>query len=142
MQTIIKQPSPSILIVEDDEDDIFILKEGFDDIDFKSITFYTSAATASDYLNSIEEEFLPTIIVTDFNLPAVDGFEFVKFLKGNEKLSKIPVVVLTTSMSAINKKLFSNEGVAQVILKPNAFDEYKKVAEVLINLAQQSLSSK
>jgi CheY-like chemotaxis protein len=142
LETINRLASPSILIVEDDEDDIFILKEGFDDIGFKSIIFYTNAATAFDYLNSIDEASLPSIIVTDFNLPAVDGFGFVKFLKSNERLSNIPVVILTTSMSEINKKLFFDEGVAQVIIKPNAFDEYKKVADVLINLAKQSLPLK
>jgi CheY-like chemotaxis protein len=142
LETINNLLSPSILIVEDDEDDMFILKEGFDDLDFKSITFYTNAAAAFDYLNSIDDESLPAIIVTDFNLPAVNGFEFVQFLKSNPNLSNIPVVILTTSMSVINKKLFFNEGVAQVIIKPNAFDEYKKVADVLINLAKQGLPSK
>jgi CheY-like chemotaxis protein len=139
LQTIAKQSSPSILIVEDDEDDISILKEGFDDLDFKRVTFYKNAATAFNYLNSIEDESLPSIIVSDFNLPAVDGFEFVKFLKSNVKFSNIPIIILTTSMSVLNKRLFFNEGVSQVILKPNAFDEYKKLAEILINFSWQSV---
>ncbi|MCW3080772.1 response regulator [Segetibacter sp.] len=134
MKTIDKQQSPSILLVEDDEDDIFILKEGFDDIDFKNLLFYTDAATAFDYLNSIDDDSLPSLIVTDFNLPAVNGLEFVKFIKSTPRLSNIPVVILTTSMSVINRKLFYDEGVAQVIIKPSGFYEYKTIAGVLKNL--------
>ena len=141
MEAFNKLPSPSILIVEDDEDDIFILKEGFDDLEYKNVTFYTDALSAINYLNSIDDEYLPALIVTDFNLPAVNGFQFVKFLKNHTRLSNIPVVVLSTSMSVINKKLFFDEGVAEVIIKPSAFDEYKMVAYVLKNLADQPHSS-
>lgn len=129
---------PSILIVEDDEDDIFILREGFDDLEYSSVTFYTDALSAINYLNSIDDENLPGLIVTDFNLPALNGFQFVKFLKNHTRFSNIPVVVLTTSMSVMNKKLFFDEGVARVIIKPNVFDEYKIVASVLKNFANNS----
>lgn len=131
-------PFPSILIVEDDEDDIFILQEWFNNLNFQSFIFYTDALSAINYLNSIDDEFLPALIVTDFNLPAVNGFQFVKFLKKHTRLSNIPVVVLTTSMSLLNKKLFVDEGVSRVIIKPHIFEEYKIVASVLKSIAEQT----
>lgn len=127
---------PSILIVEDDEDDVFMLKEGFCEQDYSRFAFYGNALTTIVYLNSIDDEYLPKLIVTDFNLPAVNGFEFVKFLKNHTRFSSIPVVVLTTSMSAANKKLFEAEGVSKVILKPVVYDEYKEVASILKEMAE------
>jgi CheY-like chemotaxis protein len=130
-------PSPSILFVEDDEDDISIIKEGFEDLQYSSICIYNDALSAIKYLNSIDDEYLPNLIVTDFNLPALNGLQFLKILRNHVRFSEIPVVVLTTSMSANNKKLFFDEGVSKIILKPNAFDEYKDIAGVLKELAEQ-----
>ncbi|MFC1742427.1 response regulator [Candidatus Riflebacteria bacterium] len=36
------------------------------------------------------------LIFTDLNMPGMDGFEFIKQLKENEKYSNIPIVILTT----------------------------------------------
>ncbi|MDQ6813924.1 MAG: response regulator [Bacteroidota bacterium] len=137
MKTVRNSNHPSIVIVEDDEDDIFILREGFDDLRYTSVCFYPDAKAAVTYLNSIDDSHLPALIVTDFNLPALNGFQFVQLLKSISRFSAIPVVVLTTSMSPINKKLFADKGVAKVIIKPNVFDSYKLVAGVLKELAEQ-----
>jgi CheY-like chemotaxis protein len=138
LETINSVDYPLIVVVEDDEDDVYILKEGFDELGYKSVRFYPNALSIITYLNSIDDEYLPALLVTDFNLPAVNGFQLVQFLKNHSRLSSIPIVVLTTSMSVTNKKLFSAEGVAQVIIKPSAYDEYKLIARELRDLAEDA----
>jgi CheY-like chemotaxis protein len=134
----INRISSSILIVEDDEDDIFILRQGFDELEYSSVSFFTDVISAINYLEVTDNESLPTLIVTDFNLPGINGFQFVKLLKNHPRLLDIPVIVLTTSMSAMNRKLFLDEGVSKVIIKPDAFDHYKLVANDLKKLANDS----
>lgn len=137
METI-DRISSSILIVEDDEDDIFVLREGFDDIEYSFVSFYTDALSAINSLEITHDDLLPTLIVTDYNLPGIDGLQFVQLLKNHQRFSEIPVIVLTTSMSAMNKKLFLDEGVSTVIIKPDAFEDYKLVANDLKKLAESS----
>ncbi len=47
---------------------------------------------AIDYLNTN----LPSIIISDVVMPEMDGFELCKRVKGDEKLKRIPFVILTT----------------------------------------------
>jgi DNA-binding response OmpR family regulator len=41
----------------------------------------------------------PGIILLDLNMPKMDGAEFLKIVKADNALKKIPVVILTTSNS-------------------------------------------
>ena len=49
-----------------------------------------------EYLKNLREN-LPCLIILDLNMPRMNGFEFLKEVKKDEKLCMIPVVVLTTS---------------------------------------------
>ena len=41
----------------------------------------------------------PDLIVTDMRMPKMSGSEFITALKGNEKTSRIPVLVVTSKAS-------------------------------------------
>jgi len=45
----------------------------------------------------VRENVFPALIMLDLNLPGTDGREVLKIIKSDQKLKKIPVVVLTTS---------------------------------------------
>jgi len=97
---------PVILIVDDDEEDIYLTRRAFhahsDEIIFQSVE---SGPELFDYLNK-EGEFegddsaeLPLVILLDINIPKQNGFEILERLKQDPKFSYIPVVMLTTSDS-------------------------------------------
>jgi DNA-binding response OmpR family regulator len=125
---------PSILIVEDDVDDVSFLQEGFNEINFHNVVFYNEALSAIKYLNSIEDDQLPDLIVTDFNLPALNGLELVRFLKRHVRFSGVPVVVFSTSISAADRHNFINEGVADILIKPAVYDEFKSISRIFKNI--------
>ncbi len=127
----------SILIVEDDLDDISILQEGFNEIDFKNVLFYNESLSAIKYLNSIDDELLPNLIVTDYNLPAFNGLELVKFLKRHTRFSKIPIVVLSTSMSKSDRVNFLKEGAVKIYIKPSSYNEFKEISEIFKSMAEE-----
>jgi DNA-binding response OmpR family regulator len=53
---------------------------------------------AIEYLKR-ESAVKPCIVLLDLNMPKMDGTEFLKIVKADNALKKIPVVILTTSSS-------------------------------------------
>ena len=70
----------------------------------------------------------PCIILLDLNLPRMNGIEFLKIIKQDDGLKRIPVVVLTTSEEEQDKIDSFNLGVAGYMLKP---PDYKHFVEVV-----------
>lgn len=90
-----------ILLVEDNDGDILLIEEAFEEAKLmnkvsivkdgeKAIHFLTRQADFSDAGT-------PDLILLDVNLPRKNGHEVLEFVKTNEMLKHIPVIMLTTS---------------------------------------------
>jgi CheY-like chemotaxis protein len=82
---------------------------------------------ALKYLRSGSNE-SPCVILLDLNMPKMDGIEFLKIVKADEVLKKIPVVVLTTSKDKQDVAESFEHGVAGYMVKPV---DYKKFVETI-----------
>ena len=80
-----------LMLVDDSVDLLEFLKEALSQ-DFAEIITATGGNQA---LKKIHAGTLPDIIVSDVNMPDGDGFRLCSELKGNEKFSHIPVILLT-----------------------------------------------
>jgi CheY-like chemotaxis protein len=92
----------NLLLIEDNEADVLLTKEVFEEIDNTIIIdIARDGAEAIDYLSDVQhaKRKLPQLILLDINLPKKNGFEVLKYIKSIEKLSQIPVVMMTTSSS-------------------------------------------
>jgi len=59
-----------------------------------------------------------SLFLVDVNMPVMDGFEFVKELRKDEKYNNVPIIMLT-SESSDRKKLTGKElGVSGWVVKP------------------------
>lgn len=87
----------NILLVDDDEEDAYIVQRGLRHLPFDyHLEIYSDAVTALDYLNKCKTEpKLPDLILLDLQMPGMDGFEFLEAIRKDDDLSKIRVVVLT-----------------------------------------------
>lgn len=90
-----------ILLVEDNEGDIELTREAFEDAIFRNnLHIAEDGDIALDYLykrNGYEEAVTPDIILLDLNLPSTDGKEVLEIVKTDPLLRRIPVIVLTSS---------------------------------------------
>ncbi len=84
-----KKPDP--LVVEDSSTQAEHLKYILEKHGYE-VAVAKNGKEAIDYLNTN----LPSIIISDVVMPEMDGFELCKRVKGDEKLGKIPFVILTT----------------------------------------------
>jgi CheY-like chemotaxis protein len=126
-----------ILLVEDNEGDVGLIEEVFEEAKIRnSLHVAKDGVEAMIFLHG-EEEFSgsprPYLILLDLNLPKKDGREVLKEIKEDSDLKSIPVVILTTSGADkdINKSydLHANA----YVTKPLDFDQFIKVVKSIGN---------
>lgn len=117
------------MMIDDDEDDVEIMANAFLQSGLNTVHHVKTAMQAFMYLETIEHECLPKLIVTDNFLPGISGKEFLADLKRTEKYQHIPVVVLSTSKTDDEIEAYEKMGILEYIVKPSSYDEYVTVAE-------------
>jgi CheY-like chemotaxis protein len=117
-----------ILLVEDDCVDVMMVKRALKDLNVRNPLVQTSnGKEAVEYLTGKGNE-TPCIILLDLNMPKMNGVEFLKVVKADDVLKKIPVVVLTTSRDTKDKFETFELSAAGYIVKPT---DYKKFVEAM-----------
>lgn len=118
----------SILHVEDNEGDVLLVKEAFENsIIVKEINNVYDGEKAIQFLNNILIDGgigLPNLIILDINLPKINGHEVLAYIKNNEYLKWIPVVVLTTSSAKSDVDLSYSNFANCFITKPVDIDDF------------------
>jgi CheY-like chemotaxis protein len=130
----------SILVIDDDAEDIEIIQDAFNSLQYPNVTYCTNAFEAIDRLAAAAPGCLPNLIVTDNCMPASEGFEFIRHLKEAAEYAAIKVVVLSTHVSEGNKEKLLHAGVLKVITKPQSFPQYLSVSLGLTQIAEQPLT--
>ncbi len=85
---------PTILVVDDNEQNLELLQAYLEDIDCNTVSAYDG----QEALEVIAKE-APDLILLDVMMPKMSGFEVCKRVKNDPKTSEIPVIMVT----ALNK---------------------------------------
>lgn len=111
-----------ILLVEDNEGDIFLTKEAFEDGKIRNdIIVVRDGVEAIDFLNKAngyKNARTPDIVLMDLNLPKKNGQEVLKYIRENNALKKLPVIMLTTSSSENDKQESYKNSATHYLTKP------------------------
>lgn len=121
----------NILLIEDDMIEVMKLNRAKSSLQLNHKI--TEANNGEDALKLLEQkDNLPDIILLDLNMPKINGIEFLKILKADDRLKYIPTIILTTSNN--QRDLFEcyKIGVAGYILKPLKYEEYVSKIEKLL----------
>lgn len=93
----------NILLIEDNEGDILLIKDGLEETKQPiRLSIIKDGSEGIDYLGKSGKyvnAVLPELILLDVNLPKKNGYEVLEYIKTNDKLKHIPVIMLTTSSS-------------------------------------------
>ena len=72
------------------------------------------------------------LIVTDINMPDINGLELISFVRANPNYRRIPVIIITTENSAEDRKRGLDLGASNYLVKPfGAADLRRAVEEAL-----------
>ena len=129
----------TILCVDDDLDDLHLLQKaihttgpGFDIIEAYN------GVEAIEHLERMKQEGnLPALIVLDINMPKMDGRETLLSIKNDNQLAEIPVVILSTSSSILDRIFFHKKNI-EYITKPIHFDTLLAIAGKLLSFVKRS----
>lgn len=131
-QLILNKNGP-VIIIEDDIDDQFFLTEIFHKLNYPNeILFFFDGHMALDHINSSHD--LPFLILSDINMPKLNGFALRDKLKTDEKLSNkcIPYLFFST---AVNQKAVIeaySQSVQGFFVKQNTMADLEKTITVIM----------
>ena len=128
--------TPVILYVDDDKDDCNLLKESFASTT-TSLVCLSGGEDAIRYLNNLNGNY-PSLIILDLNMPRWDGRQTLNYIKSHSRLSKIPVVILSTSENKMDQEVCRHLGATSYLQKPYHFEEYRKIVEKCMPLLEMS----
>jgi len=119
--------SKPIIVVEDS---VFLKKmliESLEIAGYSNISSFDNGQDAWDYLQSVKivclEDIVPvekkvSIIITDIEMPRMDGHHLTKLIKSDDVLAKIPVIVFSSLIDDAQKQLGEKIGVNAHLSKP------------------------
>jgi len=86
----------NILLIEDDMIEVMKLQRAVKSLNlYHNINEAKNGEEALALLQTKQE--LPDIILLDLNMPKINGIEFLKILKADNRLRYIPTIILTIS---------------------------------------------
>ena len=107
----------NILLIEDDLIEVMKLKRATGSLNLNHKI--TEANNGEEALNLLKQkDNLPDIILLDLNMPKINGIEFLRILKADERLRYIPTIILTTSNNQRDLLECFEIGIAGYVLKP------------------------
>ena len=120
--------SKPILLVEDDNIDAMTVKRAMKDLRVPNpLVHQINGEEALKYLKG-EDNHKPCVILLDLNMPKMNGIEFLRVIKADDKLKRIPAIVLTTSKDDQDRVQTFQLNVAGFIVKPV---DYLKFVEAM-----------
>ena len=126
-----------ILIVEDNEGDVGLIEEVFEEAKIRNnLHVAEDGEEALLFLHrkgKFSESPRPDIIILDLNLPNKDGREVLREIKEDDTLKKIPVIVLTTSNAEKDILKSYDLHANAYVTKPLDFNQFINVVESIGN---------
>ncbi|MBK6264139.1 response regulator [Marivirga sp. S37H4] len=126
-----------ILLVEDNEGDILLIKEAFEEAKIVlKMSIVNDGQSAIDFLNQLppyQKATPPDLILLDINLPRLNGHEVLCQIKSNEVFKSIPVIMLTTSSSPKDINTAYANHVNSYITKPVDINNFLNVVTGIEN---------
>jgi CheY-like chemotaxis protein len=123
-----------IYIVDDDPEDREFLYEAFSHhTQNVQCIMYENGAKLLSQLGTIKAN-PPGIILLDLNMPGITGKQILMELKTNANLKHIPILILTTSHLAADKRIAYELGANCFLTKPSSHLLLLEMAKSILNL--------
>lgn len=122
-----------ILLIDDDPDDLMLIKEAISNVDGKfQFEEFTDARKALSHLRSLDSiNKHPCLIVLDINMPVLGGRDTLAIIKNDPGLQHIPIVVFSTSSNPADVE-YCRQFNVELISKPFDMTQLIEAAKRLI----------
>jgi len=127
-----------VLLVEDSEDDIFVIRRAFERAHIPNPLFVVKdGEAAAAYLSgtgkyALRDEYpLPGLVLLDLKLPGMDGFEVLRWIRQTPGVNALRVVVLTSSESIRDVNAAYGLGANSFMVKEMDFQNTVELARLI-----------
>jgi len=104
----------TILVVEDSPITRSLIVSSIEDMgNFRVV----EAESGFDALRKLPE-ITPDLLITDINMPDINGLELIRFAKQSENYKHIPIIIVTTEGREVDRKRGLGLGADSYIVKP------------------------
>lgn len=133
--SVTKPTAPVVLWVEDNPDDVVLMRQAFADAGLVAeMVVSENAVLAFRYMEE-REPFTsaprPALIIVDLNLPVMRGTVVLTELRRHQSWRHVPIVVLTSSENVKELQDCVDMGATECITKPRSFEGYLSIVERL-----------
>jgi len=119
--------SKKILIVDDEEDYLSLLKDALEIRGFEVVT----AASAVEAGMALASK-LPVLILMDIKMPGINGFQACEAIKRNPQTRDIPIIIVSGLSGEAEMKKAAKVGIADYFVKPVDIEKLiAKIKEIL-----------
>ena len=134
---------PNVLLVEDNEEDARLIREGFAASQLSVNLHRTNGVECLAFLRKqrgYEEACTPNLVIIDINMPGMDGRRLLAELAEDPDLRGIPVLVLSNSSSTPEVRQMYELGCRSYLVKPADFYKFSEmlafIADYWFNVVQ------
>jgi chemosensory pili system protein ChpA (sensor histidine kinase/response regulator) len=116
---VVAEPQAPLVLVVDDSLTVrrvtqrLLVREGYR---------VTLAKDGLDALDKLSEE-LPSVVLSDIEMPRMDGFDLVRNMRSDARLAGLPVVMITSRIAQKHRDYASELGVQHYLGKPYSEEE-------------------
>jgi CheY-like chemotaxis protein len=120
-----------ILLVEDCEDDVFLFRRAWSlawtDIPLTDVRDGGAAIHVLGEAGRTREEELPALVLTDLKMPGSSGFDLMRFIREEQSLAGLPVLVWSNSSDPEDVRQAQLLGARCFFPKPTSQEEWRKL---------------
>ena len=124
----------TVLMADDDFEDIELIENAVTKLEpSTSLHKVRSGKAAIDYLEKLNDNKLPCLIILDYNMPELTGPEVLAWICKQKRYEKIPKIVLSTSRTTSYMNDSMNNGATEYFVKPHNMTELATLAKKIVD---------
>ncbi|WP_245600963.1 response regulator [Marinobacterium jannaschii] len=120
----------SVLLVDDSRMSRKVVRKMLDALAIGEIT---EAGDGSEALERIRAGQRFDLIVTDYNMPNVDGKELTEHIRHHSDIPTVPIMMITSEQNESHLAAIQQAGVSAICSKPLSYEMVKVLIEQLVN---------
>lgn len=122
-----------ILIVEDDEQLLFIISKYLENMGFPNIT----ALNGKEAIDLLKSNNTINLVIADLIMPVLDGFDLCYYIRSNKDLEDLPILIITGQADMYFKCKAFEAGADDYMIKPVDFVEFMLRIKALLRRSKK-----
>jgi CheY-like chemotaxis protein len=132
-------PDKYMLIAEDDEDDVSLLESFLRDLpEPPALLVINKGDKVISFFENLPGNRLPLLVLLDYNLPSVSGYEILIALADDKKFLTLPKIIWSTSNSPHFEAQCLSKGACAYFVKPSNIHGFQTLVQKLQGILSNS----